>query len=242
MLELKSVSKKYGDKFALQGISLSLSEGIYGILGPNGAGKSTLMNIITENLSPDTGEVLWNGKQIKELGAAYRAILGYAPQQQGLYDTFTGRRFLSYMGALKEIPKEKIKGEIEEAANSVNLLEKMDRPIGTYSGGMKQRLLTAQAIMGDPKLLILDEPTAGLDPKERVNIREKIKALSEGKIILMATHVVSDIQSIAKEIIMLKSGQIAAKDSVDALCAKFEGASDLETVYMTVFGEEAHHD
>ncbi|WP_419024668.1 ABC transporter ATP-binding protein [Emergencia sp.] len=242
MLELKSVSKKYGDKFVLQDISLSLSEGIYGILGPNGAGKSTLMNIITENLSPDTGEVLWNGKQIKELGAAYRAILGYAPQQQGLYDTFTGRRFLSYMGALKEIPKEKIKGEIEEAANSVNLLEKMDRPIGTYSGGMKQRLLIAQAIMGDPKLLILDEPTAGLDPKERVNIREKIKALSEGKIILMATHVVSDIQSIAKEIIMLKSGQIAAKDSVDALCAKFEGASDLETVYMTVFGEEAHHD
>lgn len=242
MLELKSVSKKYGDKFALQGISLSLSEGIYGILGPNGAGKSTLMNIITENLSPDTGEVLWNGKQIKELGAAYRAILGYAPQQQGLYDTFTGRRFLSYMGALKGIPKEKIKSEIEEAANSVNLLEKMDRPIGTYSGGMKQRLLIAQAIMGDPKLLILDEPTAGLDPKERVNIREKMKALSEGKIILMATHVVSDIQSIAKEIIMLKSGQIAAKDSVDALCAKFEGASDLETVYMTVFGEEAHHD
>lgn len=242
MLELKSVSKKYGDKFALQGISLSLSEGIYGILGPNGAGKSTLMNIITENLSPDTGEVLWNGKQIKEMGAAYRAILGYAPQQQGLYDTFTGRRFLSYMGALKGIPKEKIKGEIEEAANSVNLLEKMDLPIGTYSGGMKQRLLIAQAIMGDPKLLILDEPTAGLDPKERVNIREKIKALSEGKIILMATHVVSDIQSIAKEIIMLKSGQIAAKDSVDALCAKFEGASDLETVYMTVFGEEAHHD
>lgn len=242
MLELKSVSKKYGDKFALQDISLSLSEGIYGILGPNGAGKSTLMNIITENLSPDTGEVLWNGKQIKELGAAYRAILGYAPQQQGLYDTFTGRRFLSYMGALKGIPKEKIKGEIEEAANSVNLLEKMDRPIGTYSGGMKQRLLIAQAIMGDPKLLILDEPTAGLDPKERVNIREKMKALSEGKIILMATHVVSDIQSIAKEIIMLKSGQIAAKDSVDALCAKFEGASDLETVYMTVFGEEAHHD
>lgn len=242
MLELKSVSKKYGDKFALQDISLSLSEGIYGILGPNGAGKSTLMNIITENLSPDTGEVLWNGKQIKELGAAYRAILGYAPQQQGLYDTFTGRRFLSYMGALKGIPKEKIKGEIEQAANSVNLLEKMDRPIGTYSGGMKQRLLIAQAIMGDPKLLILDEPTAGLDPKERVNIREKMKALSEGKIILMATHVVSDIQSIAKEIIMLKSGQIAAKDSVDALCAKFEGASDLETVYMTVFGEEAHHD
>lgn len=242
MLELKGVTKKYGDKFALQDISLSLSEGIYGILGPNGAGKSTLMNVITENLLPDGGEVLWNGAPIKQLGAAYRRILGYAPQQQGLYDTFTGRRFLSYMGALKEIPKSQIKAEIEETASYVNLMEKLDRPIGTYSGGMKQRLLIAQAMMGSPQLLILDEPTAGLDPKERVNIREKIKELSKGKIILMATHVVSDIQSIAKEIIMLKSGEIAAKDSVEALCTNFGESSSLENVYMNVFGEEAHHD
>lgn len=176
MLELKTITKKYDDKYALQDISLTLSEGIYGILGPNGAGKSTLMNIITENLQADGGQVLWDGKSIQEWGAEYRAILGYAPQQQGLYDTFTGRRFLSYMGALKEISKNRIKSEIEESAAYVNLLEKLDRPIGTYSGGMKQRLLIAQAMMGRPKLIVLDEPTAGLDPKERVSIREKLKS------------------------------------------------------------------
>lgn len=241
MLEMNNVSKKYGEKFALQNISLSLTEGIYGILGPNGAGKSTLMNIITDNLQADSGEVRWQGKPIKALGAAYRGILGYAPQQQGLYDTFTGRRFLSYMGTLKEIPRGEIKREIETAGASVNLTEKLDRPIGTYSGGMKQRLLIAQAMMGSPRLLILDEPTAGLDPKERVNIREKIKELSEGKIILMATHVVSDIESIAKEIIILKSGEIAAKDSIEALCAQLPGAEGLEEVYMEIFGEEADH-
>lgn len=241
MLEMNNVSKKYGEKFALQNISLSLTEGIYGILGPNGAGKSTLMNIITDNLQADSGEVRWQGKSIKTMGTAYRGILGYAPQQQGLYDTFTGRRFLSYMGTLKEIPREKIKTEIETVGAYVNLTEKLDRPIGTYSGGMKQRLLIAQAMMGSPRLLILDEPTAGLDPKERVNIREKIRDLSEGKIILMATHVVSDIESIAKEIIMLKSGEIVAKDSVDALCLQRPEAAGLEGVYMEIFGEEADH-
>lgn len=239
MLELKNVSKKYGERFALQNISLSLTEGIYGILGPNGAGKSTLMNLITDNLQADSGEIWWNGKPVKELGAAYRRILGYAPQQQGIYDTFTGRRFLSYMGTLKEIPRNQIKTEIETTAAYVNLTEKLDNPIGTYSGGMKQRLLIAQAMVGSPKLLILDEPTAGLDPKERVNIREKIKSLAEGKIILMATHVVSDIESIAKEIILLKSGEIAAKNSIETLCREFDGAAGLEEVYMTVFGEEA---
>lgn len=240
MLTLKSVSKKYGDKFALQNVSLSLSEGIYGILGPNGAGKSTLMNIITDNLKADSGEVCWQDTPIDKLGSDYRRLLGYAPQQQGLYDTFTGRRFLSYMGTLKEIPKDKIKMEIEEAAAYVNLIDRLDRPISTYSGGMKQRLLIAQAMMGSPELIILDEPTAGLDPKERVSIREKIKELSKGKIILMATHVVSDIQSIAKEIIMLKTGEIVAKDTVDALCAQFGGVSDLEDVYMAVFEEVDH--
>lgn len=237
MLTLESVSKKYGDKLALQNISLSLSEGIYGILGPNGAGKSTMMNIITDSLRADGGEICWKGVAIDRLGAEYRRLLGYAPQQQGLYDTFTGRRFLSYMGTLKEIEKDRMKAEIERCAAYVNLIDLLDRPIGTYSGGMKQRLLIAQAMMGDPQLIILDEPTAGLDPKERVSIREKIKELSEGKIILMATHVVSDIQSIAKEIIMLKNGKIAAKDSVDALCAQFGGVSDLEEVYMKIFGE-----
>ena len=238
MLEICEVTKKYGKKYALQGVSLQLSEGVYGLLGPNGAGKSTLMNIITGNLTPDTGQVLWNGKTLKALGVDYRRILGYAPQQQGLYEGFTGRRFLSYLGVLKEIPKKGLSAEIESAAASVNLTNKLDYPIGTYSGGMKQRLLIAQAMMGNPAMLILDEPTAGLDPKERVRIREKIQELSKGKIILIATHVVSDVQSIAREIVFLKSGEIADADSVDALKARY-GAENLEDICMEIFGEEA---
>lgn len=242
MLEIREVSKKYGKKYALQGVTLQLSEGVYGLLGPNGAGKSTLMNMIAGNLEADSGNIFWQEKAIKELGADYRRILGYAPQQQGLYEGFTGRRFLSYMGALKEIPKEKLAEEIEMASDYVNLADRLDYPIGAYSGGMKQRLLIAQAMMGDPKLLILDEPTAGLDPKERVRIREKIRHLSQGKIILIATHVVSDVQSIAREIIFLKSGEIADVDSVDALKARYSAGS-LENVYMELFGEEAaEHD
>ena len=263
MLEIKDISKNYGEKCALNHINLTLTGGVYGLLGPNGAGKSTLMNIITDNLQPDKGEVLWDGVPVRKMGAAYRSMLGYAPQQQGLYEAFTGRRFLSYMGTLKKIPGKEMKAEISRVAESVNLVQMLDKPIGSYSGGMKQRLLVAQAMMGDPKLMIMDEPTAGLDPKERVRIREKIKELSEGKIILVATHVVSDIQSIAKEIIILKSGNLVDQDTVANLCSKYapverigglspnhlENASasvqeglyqidDLEQVYMHIFGEE----
>lgn len=242
MLEIKDVSKRYGKKTALRNVSLSLSDGVYGLLGPNGAGKSTLMNIITENLMPDSGEICWNGTEIRKLGAAYRSILGYAPQQQGLYDSFSGRRFLSYMGTLKNIPKKILRDEIDRVAAYVNLSEILDRPIGSYSGGMKQRLLIAQAMMGTPKLIIMDEPTAGLDPKERVRIREKIKELAEGKIIIVATHVVSDIQSIAKEIIILKSGEMIAKDTVPALCWEYGDVQDLEDVYMKLFEDEVEHE
>lgn len=239
MLEVKNISKKYNEKYVLNDISLTLTDGIYGLLGPNRAGKSTLMNIITGNLSSDKGLVLWNNVEIDKLKEVYRSLLGYAPQQQGLYDTFTGRRFLSYMGTLKGISKKEITSEIERTASYVNLIEKIDMPINTYSGGMKQRLLIAQAMIGNPKLIIMDEPTAGLDPKERVRIRNKIKELSDGKIILIATHVVSDIQTIAKEVIIIKSGEIIAKDSVKSLCNQFN-VDDLEEVYMKLFGEEGN--
>lgn len=238
MLDIRNVTKCYGRKIALKDVSLSLTDGVYGLLGPNGAGKSTLMNIITDNIRPDQGEVCWKGEEIRKSGAGYRRILGYAPQQQGLYDSFTGRRFLSYMGSLKRIPGRELKEEIAHAAAYVNLTEMLDRPVGAYSGGMKQRLLIAQAMMGHPELIILDEPTAGLDPKERVRIREKIGELAEGRIILVATHVVSDIQSVAKEVILLKSGEVAAKDSVAALCRKYGGVDSLEDIYMEIFGEE----
>lgn len=240
MLELCDITKKYKDKLVLDGVSLSLTNGIYGLLGPNGAGKSTLMNIITGNLQPTGGTVKWNGESLQSLGASYRSLLGYAPQQQGMYDTFSGRRFLSYMATLKGISKRDMQKETERVLSFVNMTEAADRPIGAYSGGMKQRILIAQAILGDPKLVVLDEPTAGLDPKERVRIRERISELAGGKIILVSTHVVSDIESIAKEIILIKSGAIIDHAAVEALCRKYQ-VSQLEDVYMKLFGEEEDH-
>lgn len=237
MLEVKNVSKKYKEKYALKDVTMTLSEGIYGLLGPNGAGKSTLMNIITGNLSVTCGEVLWNRENIDKLNEKYRCLLGYAPQQQGLYDTFTGRRFLSYMATLKGIPKKDMSMEIERTVSYVNLMEKIDMPIHSYSGGMKQRLLIAQALLGDPKIVIMDEPTAGLDPKERVRIRHIMKEISKGKIVLIATHVISDIQTIAKEIIILKQGEMVAQNTVESLCSHFH-VDDLEEVYMKLFGED----
>lgn len=242
MLELQNIAKHYGTKQALDHISLTLENGIYGLLGPNGAGKSTLMNIITGNLKPTSGMVLWNGKNIHDMGACYRSLLGYAPQQQGLYDTFTGIRFLSYMATLKGISKKEQKGEIQRVLDYVNLTEKAYRPIGTYSGGMKQRILVAQAILGDPHLVVLDEPTAGLDPKERVRIRENIRNISGDKIILVSTHVVSDIESIANEIILLREGKIVDHDTVPSLCKKHGDVKNLEQVYLQVFGEEETND
>lgn len=234
-------NKNKGVKKALCNVSLELECGIYGLLGPNGAGKSTLMNIITGNIKPTSGSVLWNGRDIYALGENFRSIIGYAPQQQGLYNTFSGRRFLSYMAALKGIPKKEVRQEIERVLSYVNMQEAADRAIGTYSGGMKQRILIAQAILGSPKLVVLDEPTAGLDPKERVRVREQIKALSGDKIILVSTHVVSDIEPIAKEILLIRSGSIIDRDTVENLCQKHGGCNDLEEVYMSIFGEEENH-
>lgn len=237
MLELCNVTKKYRNKEALNQISLALHNGIYGLLGPNGAGKSTMMNIITGNIRPEAGCVRWDGRDIREMGADFRGILGYAPQQQGLYDTFTGRRFLSYMAALKDISKKELPGELSRVLSFVNMEEAADRKVNTYSGGMKQRILIAQAVMGSPKLVVLDEPTAGLDPKERVRIRENIKALAGEKIILVSTHVVSDIEPIADEIIIIKSGSIVDRGKVEELTSRYDGVHGLEDVYMRIFGD-----
>ena len=241
MLTLKHITKKFKDKTALNDVSLELDPGIYGLLGPNGAGKSTLMNIITGNIRPTEGKVLWDGADIRELGGRFRSLIGYARQQQGLYNSFSGRRFLSYMAALKGIPKKEVSSEIERVLSYVNLQEAADRAVGGYSGGMKQRILIAQAILGEPKLIVLDEPTAGLDPKERVRIREQIKELSGDKIILVSTHVVSDITPIAKEILLIRSGNVIDRDTVESLCRKYGESRDLEEVYMHIFGEEEHH-
>lgn len=241
MLCLHNIAKKYKDKIALEHVSLELDNGIYGLLGPNGAGKSTLMNIITGNIKPSDGQVLWDRHDIKILGSKYRSIIGYAPQQQGLYDTFTGKRFLSYMATLKGISKKDMSQEIDRVLEYVNMTEDADRAIGTYSGGMKQRILIAQAVLGNPKLIVLDEPTVGLDPKERVRIRERISELAGDKVILVSTHVVSDIEPIAGEVILIKSGSIIDKDTVGNLCSKYGNVNGLEELYMTIF-EEAKPD
>ena len=217
-LKFSQINKSYGDKKALVNINMTLGEGVYGLLGPNGAGKSTLMNIIAGNLTADNGIITYEDVDIIKLGKDFRNILGYMPQQ-GLYDNFTGFRFLSYIAALKGIEKKQAKQDILEAAKCVNLIDELDKKLKAYSGGMKQRILIAQAILGNPKVLILDEPTAGLDPKERIRIRNLISQIALDKIVILATHVVTDIEYIAKEVILLKKGEMLAKEEPKQLLA-----------------------
>ena len=223
-LEIKNISKTYkkGTVKALDDFSVTLTPGVYGLLGPNGAGKSTLMNIITDNLNSDSGKVLYNDEDIKKLGKNYRTVLGYMPQQQGLYDDFTLNRFLWYMSALKGLKKKEAKDKITSLLDTVNLTDSAHKKLGGFSGGMKQRALIAQALLNDPKILILDEPTAGLDTKERIRIRNFVSEIAEDKIVLISTHVVSDIEFIAKEIILLKQGKLVSHDTCPNLVSEIE--------------------
>lgn len=222
-LRIENLTKAYGKKVALSNFCASLTEGIYGLLGPNGAGKSTLMKILTENLSPDNGSIFIDGVPSGNMGVRYRSLLGYMPQQQGLYPHFTARRFLYYMAALKGIPKAQADREIRQVATMVNMTDVLDKRLGTYSGGMKQRILIAQAVLGAPKILILDEPTAGLDPKERIRIRNLISQFSMDRIVILASHVVSDIEFIAKEVLLLKNSHLIAQQRPAVLLQQMAG-------------------
>lgn len=224
-LEIKNLSKTYvkGKPKSLDNLSTEFTSGVYGILGPNGAGKSTLMNIIADNIKADSGEVLYNGENIIKLGKDFRNILGYMPQQQGIYKSFTGRRFLWYMVSLKGIPKKEAKERIEKVLNLVNLKDHADKKLGAYSGGMKQRILIAQALLNDPEVLLLDEPTAGLDPMERIRIRNFISEIAINKIVIITTHIVSDIQYISKEILLMNKGKLLLKDNPDTIVESMQG-------------------
>lgn len=239
ILKAEKLTKAYGQLLALDHFSYEFTPGIYGLLGPNGAGKSTLMNLLTDNLTPTGGRVLYQDRPIRELGAEYRKKVGFMPQQQTLYPAFTVERFLWYMAGLKGLTKDQSREDIHKLLALVNLQDARRKRLGELSGGMKQRALLAQAMMGNPEIIILDEPTAGLDPKERVRMRSLISQVGRECIILLATHVVSDIQSIAKEVLLMGKGRIIDAGEPGELCAKIaeplHEPPSLEDLYMHYF-------
>lgn len=229
-LVIDRVSKQYQNRIAVDRVSLVLHEGVHGLLGANGAGKTTLMRMLCGILKPTGGTITFDGMDVSE--EAYRAVLGYLPQDFGYYPEFRAMDFLLYLAALKGIPRPKAKRRAGELLALVSLQEEGHKKIKTFSGGMKQRLGIAQALLNDPKLLILDEPTAGLDPKERVRFRNLIEDLGRDSIVLLSTHIVSDIEHIADDILMMKEGQLIYQGKWE------ETKGDLEAFYLQQFSEE----
>ena len=231
-LVIDRLTKQYQNKIAVDRISLRLHRGVFGLLGTNGAGKTTLMRMLCGILQPTGGTISFDGMDVREEG--YRAILGYLPQDFGYYPEFTAMDFLLYMAALKGLPRQAAKWKAKELLELVGLQDLGRKKIKTFSGGMKQRLGIAQALLNDPKLLILDEPTAGLDPKERVRFRNLIGQLGKDSIVLLSTHIVSDIEHIADEVLMMKDGNLIYHGPWD------EQMGDLERFYLAQFEEDGH--
>ena len=223
MLSVEHVTKQYGNFTALEDISLTFSPGVYGLLGPNGAGKTTLMKMLSTLLFPTKGEILWDGEDILALGADYRGLLGYLPQQFGYYPNYTPRQFLRYVAALQCVPKRKAEEHISRLLELVGLGADGDRKLKKFSGGMIQRVGIASAMLNDPRLLILDEPTAGLDPRERVRFRNLIHSLAEDRIVLLSTHIVSDVETIAGQIVMFRDHRLYCCDTPAKICSRFHG-------------------
>ena len=209
-LEIKHLRKLYGKKVALDDFSVAIDRGIYGILGANGAGKTTLMNILTDNVRRDGGEILWEGEEILKMGERYRRQVGYMPQEQICYPQFCAREFLEYMAVLKGLAVKEagVREHIDELLEKVHLADVQMDKVGSFSGGMRRRLLLAQAMLGEPNLIILDEPTAGLDPRERIAMRNMIVELARDRVILLATHIAADIECVANSVIIIKEGKV----------------------------------
>lgn len=229
-LMIEQIKRKYGEKTAVTNVSLTLHPGVYGLLGANGAGKTTLMRMICGILKPTSGRITFDHMDVNS--EEYRARLGYLPQDFGYYPEFSGQDFLMYLAALKGLYKKTAQRKVKELLELVSLSEVAKKKIKTYSGGMKQRLGIAQALLNDPEIIVLDEPTAGLDPKERVRFRNLIEELGKESIVLLSTHIVSDIEHIADYVLMMKDGELIYNGPMEKI------GRDLEEFYLEQFGEE----
>jgi ABC-type multidrug transport system ATPase subunit len=229
-LRTQNLTKNFGNRCAVDHVNLNFERGVYGLLGPNGAGKTTLMRMMVGILPPSSGKVTLDGVTIGELGAKYRDILGYMPQEVGYYRDFTAKRFLQYLSALKGLDPKYANRRIDELLDLVGLADGKNKKLGQFSGGMIRRIGIAQALLNDPRILILDEPTAGLDPNERIHFRNILSELSEERIVILSTHIVSDVQSIAGQVILLKEGKVVNCDTTENLRHMVEGKVWLATV------------
>lgn len=233
MLSVNHVTKKYHRFTALDDISLEFQNGVYGLLAPNGAGKTTLMKMLATLSFPTKGEITWNGTDIITLDEQYRDLLGYLPQKFGYYKNYTPRQFLRYIATLKGMNASYAEQRIEILMEKVALSEVVDRKMKKFSGGMLQRVGIAQALLNNPRILILDEPTAGLDPKERVRFRNMLHSLSDDRIVILSTHIVSDIETIADQVILLKDHKVFCCNTTEEICKMLNGK-----IFEVPFGTE----
>ncbi|HEX6798973.1 MAG TPA: ABC transporter ATP-binding protein [Ktedonobacterales bacterium] len=222
-LKIDDLGKRYGEHWALRQLTLRCEPGLLGLVGPNGAGKTTLMRMIATLLEPTEGTIRWNGQDIRTHGEALRQVLGYLPQEFGIYREFSGREFLRYLAAMKGLPKSLAQHRVDEVLEIVQMEQAADRKLPTYSGGMKQRIGIAQALLNDPELLIVDEPTAGLDPAERVRFRTLLASLTRDRVIILSTHIISDVEAVANRLVILQAGRMLADTTPDALLATAAG-------------------
>ncbi|MCG7384266.1 ABC transporter ATP-binding protein [Paenibacillus sp. ACRRY] len=242
ILTMDNVSKKYRNKWAVKSFSLELSSGgVYGLLGPNGAGKTTLLRMLVDIAKPTSGQILLDGQPIERMGDRYRSLLGYMPQRFGFYNRFTAHRFLMYMCSLKGLSAPQAAVRVQETLRMVDLEQQAQHKIRTFSGGMRQRLGIAQALLNDPHILVLDEPTAGLDPKERIRFRNIIGELGRDRIVLLSTHIISDLEFSCKEMILMNDGQLITRSTPEEIMNRMQGSVWKATLTQQQLAELTSH-